>query len=558
MRHRLSLQFMAAIVATQVLVLSLALVVQVWHECRRTQTELLGQARVLAQQLVAVRSFIARNQDRINRDRHGNFEFKGLNPAAVGRGVNEAFARFAGYRFKQTRLHVRNPANAPDAFEREALMAFLQDRGLREYHGRVNEGGRVYFRYAIPLRVEPECLQCHGEPRGSLDVAGYLREGYRLGDLGGAISVSIPMDRALAELRTSLLWHVTAIVVLIVLSLGLIYTMVRRLVAGPLEQLAGLAGQIGGGRFDVDEAGLAGLRRYREVAVLTDALLGMARRLGEAYGRLEQKVAERTAQLRAANAELEAKNEELARANRLQSEFLTMVSHEFRTPLTSILAFTEMLQRGAGGRLTPEQRGYLADVAESGQRLLGMVNNLLDFSRLEAGRIRLFTEAIDVADALGHAVQTVRPLAAEKAIRLEVRPAPDLPLVLADPLRVEQVLLNLLGNAIKFTPRGGEIRVGADSLPGEDGASGWVRFWVEDTGPGVPPEERETIFEAFRQGDSGGRHPGTGLGLALSRSLVQLHGGHIGVEDARGGGSRFWFTLPALRADPDEREEKQA
>lgn len=545
-QRRLSFRFMAALTATQVLVLSLAQVGLVWQQYRQMQSDLHHQARVLAQQLVATRAFIAQNQDRINQSSSdGHYEFKGLNPAAVGRGISEIFSGYAGYQMKQTRLHVRNPRNAPDAFEREALQAFLENRDRAEYWRRVDTDGHAYFRYAIPLTIEQECLQCHGGPPGVLDVAGYPKEGYELGDLGGAISITIPMDSALAALGTSMRNHLAVSLLLVILSLAMSYWLVRRLVAGPLEQLAVVAGGIGDGHFQVQEADVAGLRQYREIAVLTDALLQMSRRLEELYTGLEEKVAERTAQLQAANAQLEVNSAQLARANRLQSEFLTMISHEFRTPLTSILAFTELLQKGAAGQLTADQQDYLADVSESAQRLLRMVNDLLDLSRLEAGRIKLFTEALDLNEVLEHAARTIRPLAAEKEIDLQVAPAADLPLVLADPLRVEQILFNLLGNAVKFTPRGGRVSLGAEVAL----ESGWARVWVEDTGPEVAPEEREQIFEAFRQGEGRGRQPGTGLGLALARSLVELHGGQIGVEDGSGGGSRFWFTLPLL---PDE------
>ena len=297
----------------------------------------------------------------------------------------------------------------------------------------------------------------------------------------------------------------------------------------PLSDLAEVATHVGMGNFIISEERLQALKANQETAVVAHAFEQMSGRLQELYAGLEQKVAERTRELEEANRELE-------RASRYKSEFLTMVSHELRTPLTSIIAFTELLLNDQ--RLTPEQRESLTEVLESSQKLLNMISNLLDYSRLEAGKVKLFREVLDLRDLIRDGVRTVSPLAERKQIELSTACAPDVPLVHADPLRISQVLLNLLTNAVKFTPEGGRVQVECRADARE------VYVTVRGTGPGVPKEEQELIFQAFRQGRENGRPEGWGLGLALSASLVRAHDGRIWVESEPGHGAAFTFTIP--------------
>jgi two-component system, NarL family, sensor histidine kinase BarA len=533
MPKRLSVQFMAGITVTLVLMLSVNLYL-VWHQQQSDLlTEMHGKAVTVTQQLASTRLFVARNQDRINRDSLGHFEFKGLNPAAVGRGVGTILYDMSGTTVKQTRFQVRRPENAPDAFEWEAMTRFSEDPQLSEFSRRVEEDGEPYFRYAVPLTMQEECLACHGDPPGELDIAGFPKEGYREGQLGGAISVKLPMADSMARIERNALVQIGMIIAITLVSLLVIYVLSRRLVAAPLERLAGVAGRIGQGYLEIPPGKLEPLYRSQELGVVATSIEDMAHRLHELYTDLEEKVQERT--------------QELAQANQLQSQFLATVSHELRTPLTSIIAFTELLLKQAAGK----EQEYLEDVLESSRRLLEMVNNLLDLSRLEAGRVELFTDVVDLPDLLVTVERALRPLANQKAISLTIAPMAGLPLVLVDPLRVQRVLMNLVGNAIKFTPGGGRVELAA--RPDGD----WVELSVRDTGPGIRPEQRGMIFEAFRRVEAPGRqHPGSGLGLALARSLVELHGGRIWLEDAPGGGSIFRFTLP-VAPRPDKEEEAE-
>ncbi len=528
---------MAGITLTLVLMLS-ANLAMVWQQQKRdVQADMYGKAKMITQQLIATRLFIARNQDRINVDSNGHFEFKGLNPAAVGRGVGDIFQELTGATLKQTRFQVRRPSNAPDKFEWEALTAFSENDQLKEFFAQVEQKGEPVYRYAVPLQMEAECLRCHGEPAGTLDVAGYPREGYKLGQLGGAISVSLPMSEAIDRIQANAVTQIWVIAAITLTSLIVIYLLSRNLVTNPLQRLASIAARIGSGRLLVRPAELEPLKRSVELGIVAGNIEVMAMNLRDLYQGLEAKVAERTRELAEANRNLE-------QANQLQSQFLATVSHELRTPLTSIIAFTELLLAKAEGK----NREYLEDVAEASRHLLVMVNNLLDLSRSEAGRLQVFTDVVDLPELVIPLERSLRPLAESQRIDLKVRPMEGLPLLMVDPLRIKQVLMNVIGNAIKFTPAGGSVTVAAAPR------DGWVEVSVEDTGPGIAPEHRALVFEAFRRIESKGEvHPGTGLGLALAKNLVELHGGRIWVEDGAHGGSRFLFTLPVV---PDPHSEE--
>ena len=240
------------------------------------------------------------------------------------------------------------------------------------------------------------------------------------------------------------------------------------------------------------------------------------------------------------NEELRHLYGELETASRHKSEFLANMSHELRTPLNAILGFSQVLQQKLFGELNAKQEEYVEDILSSGNHLLALINDVLDLSKVEAGQIELELAPFSLREAVEGGVVMVRERASKNRIALATEIAPEVPVVRGDERRVRQVLFNLLSNAVKFTPAGGRIEVGAAEVDGE------IHVAVADTGPGIAPEDAERIFEEFQQTDLGaGKREGTGLGLALSRRLVELHGGRIWVESELGAGSRFVFTLPA-------------
>jgi signal transduction histidine kinase len=238
-------------------------------------------------------------------------------------------------------------------------------------------------------------------------------------------------------------------------------------------------------------------------------------------------------------ARLEAVNSELQRANQHKSEFLANVGHELRTPLNAILGFSQLLLEGDGGALTADQRQDVEIVADNGRHLLGLINDLLDISKLEAGKAQLHRGEVDVEGLAAECIDSLNSLARTKQLLLTSEVEPEIGDVFGDRPKIKQVLLNLLGNALKFTEKGGVVlrveRQGTD-----------VCFSVTDTGIGVPAGDRERIFESFQQGNSGqsGKYQGTGLGLSISRRLVEMHGGRIWVKSVPGEGSTFTFIIP--------------
>jgi signal transduction histidine kinase len=246
--------------------------------------------------------------------------------------------------------------------------------------------------------------------------------------------------------------------------------------------------------------------------------------------RLFQEIADKSAQLEA--------------ASRHKSEFLANMSHELRTPLNAVIGFSEVLAEGLFGEVNDKQAEYLKDILESGRHLLSLINDILDLSKIEAGRMELEPSEFDLPGAIDTTLLLMRERAGRKGIEVSRTIDAQLGILRADERKVKQVLLNLLSNAVKFTPEGGRIDVTARA---HDGV---VEIAVADTGVGIAPEDQAAVFEEFRQvGSAAKKVEGTGLGLALSRKFVELHGGRLWVTSERGAGSTFSFTIPLTPAD---------
>jgi signal transduction histidine kinase len=247
------------------------------------------------------------------------------------------------------------------------------------------------------------------------------------------------------------------------------------------------------------------------------------------------------------NEELAQKNEELTHLDQLKSDFMATMSHELRTPLTSVIGYSDMLLSGVTGELNERQTNFVSSILKNGESLLNLINDVLDLTKIEAGRLELNLEAVDLRSALLGVLPVVKPRAADKRIKVSTYLPTDVPTIIADPAKFNQVLLNLLTNAIKYTHENGNVSVEARSQ------DGFVEIWVTDTGIGISQEDVDRIFQRFTQVDSSASRSqgGTGLGLAITKELVELHGGQIRVQSKLGKGSSFIFTVPISHEPAD-------
>ena len=349
--------------------------------------------------------------------------------------------------------------------------------------------------------------------------------------VGWKVWISQPVADLRTELTPLILSTLEWLLVAIVLALVLGF-IAAAWITRPVVELTRAAGRIAQGDF-VTPVVVRERFAAKEMRELAHTFNQMARQLSGAYLTLEDKVSQRTSELQSAN-------QELARANKLKSEFLANVSHELRTPLSAIIGFSQILLDGIDGPVNEEQLQDITQVNKSGQSLLSLINQILDLSKIEAGKMELSLERVELPMLISAVLDSISPLAQEKGLRIDTRFPPGLPAVEGDAARLKQILINLLSNAVKFTDRG---RIEVIAQP----SGRMVRIAVKDTGIGISREAQKLIFDEFVQGDGSStrRHGGTGLGLSIVRKLVEMHGGAITVISEPGMGSTFTFTVPA-------------
>lgn len=322
-----------------------------------------------------------------------------------------------------------------------------------------------------------------------------------------------------------------------------------RSISLPIRRLLHAFSLVSRGQLDVrmpvrtnDEFGELG----RGFNAMVRRLSEYSRQLEETNTSLEQHVGERTAELRLAYERLQRTADQINEANRIKSEFVANMSHELRTPLVAIQGFTDLALEGMYGPLPDKLRAALAKISTNSKNLQRQINDVLDLSKIEAGRLDVHAEDFDLGELIHSTAEDLRPLFDKKGLSLAFRQEGPLPTLHQDAGKIGQILLNLLSNAQKFTERGG-VTVFARREPERDE----VRVDVVDTGVGIPREQWDAVFDPFRQLNGGitREQGGTGLGLALVRQLAELLGGEVGLESEQGVGSKFWFALP-VRYDP--------
>ena len=371
--------------------------------------------------------------------------------------------------------------------------------------------------------------------------------------LGWRIAVRQPQAVALAEVG-ALRTHMVLLALAAVLVFGALAWWSAWRFARPVGELVTLARRIEAGEEDLVPALHTNTAEFHDLAEALRSLAATLIRRREALAHLndglEAEISRRTAELEASKAAAEA-------AARAKSEFLSHMSHEIRTPMNGVLGLTQLLNRE---HLTADQHDMLRRIQGAGQSLLAIINDILDFSKIEAGQLRIEARPFRLETLTTTLDSLLGATARAKGFDLRIV-LPDTPLgpLVGDPLRLEQVLINLTGNAIKFTARG-EVAILVQPLSQDDPAAVRLRFAVRDTGIGISPAAQATLFDPFTQEDAGiaRRFGGTGLGLSISKRLVELMGGVIGVESQPGQGSTFWFELPFTRATAAEETHLQA
>ncbi len=282
---------------------------------------------------------------------------------------------------------------------------------------------------------------------------------------------------------------------------------------------------------------------------MPEQLLQENQRLREERDLLRRRLAELEEDFARSNQEVFEMNEALVEANarlsaldKMKDTFLSMITHELRTPMTAMIGIAELLDAGVYGQLNPLQIENVRKIIDSGARLRQLVNDLLDISKMESGMMQLQREPLDPRSMVEAVIYQLESLIQQAEVKTVNRVSYDLPEVFCDGLRVEQILTNLISNALKFTPPSGTITVAATAQ------ENFVIFSVADTGCGIPPESIANIFAKFTQlhPNKDDRTKGTGLGLAIVKHLVELHGGEVGVESSENQGSTFYFTLPIV------------
>lgn len=569
-----------------------------WHDSHAV-TELTEQGRALARQMDSVWKFMSLNQDKLQEVAYDeNGAYRGIHCAIAGTTIGRIFSEENDYSIRFVNHNPRNRLNVPDEFETEALTAFDGPERAEEYYGMGTYQGQRVFRYVAPMTIQESCLTCHGQPAGELDMTGNAKEGWSVGDVGGAMSIIVPVDLYDQARRDDTVRNALFFVLLTAVSVGIVFLGLSHLVVRPLKKIERGVESMSADYRPVE---LGGAQSSSETLHIVERLNHTARELSELRRDLERKVDVRTKSLNEANAllersrdELAAANEQLRSQNAYKSQFLSMMSHELRTPLTSITASAALLAKrlgegggevaagagaGVGGTGVDAAKGasdrardqeILREIEGSSHTLLILISDILEMGRLEAGRATFEPELLDVGDVVQDVRGTIAPLAREKGLRFSCSVAPDVPLLVADFEKLRRTLENLLSNAVKFTDAGGSVSLRVEGVEGDvcegDDAAGdadseslhpgrfqAVRFTVSDTGCGIPAESLPTIFDSFTQvdGSAARQYNGSGLGLALVRQYVDMHGGAVSVESQEGVGSTFIVDVP-VRSDQKE------
>ncbi|MBI4827192.1 MAG: DUF3365 domain-containing protein [Nitrospirae bacterium] len=440
-------------------------------------------------------------------------------PAMVTKELSKYAMEKELYWFHITSLKLMNPENAPDDFEKAALREF--EFGQKKDSFKIEKiGAYHYYRYIAPLYIEESCLKCHAH------------QDYKVGDVRGAISISIPMDYALSMIRSGRRDMVLASMITISLLMAVLYIMMKELVLRPVSELNRSMREFSSGRSPETSV----IRTGDELEVLSRSFVDMSRSLSEYHTGLEEKV-------RVATKSLEQANARLTELNRKKSDFIAEVSHELRTPLTSIKGAMDYLSSKLSMSSMPgadidDITDFLNVIRNNADRLIRMVNDTLDLERIESGVVELHFSDVNISSLVKDVVTGFHAIAGRKGVAFRAAVPTDV-VIFGDEDMIRQVLINLISNALSVSPGNSEIEITV-SAPGDP-----VTTYIKDMGQGIAEYEKERIFDKYYTKRGKG---GTGLGLAICKGIIEAHKGEIGVYNNKdGGGSTFYFSIPARR-----------
>jgi signal transduction histidine kinase len=410
--------------------------------------------------------------------------------------------------------------NLSDNAERELFKDFTRTEEPRDEISRLRSADQRLHYYGA-IRAQKRCIDCHNT----------LPENRKLAERDvTVIHIQVPTKTIEDGVHLNRAVLMATALVTVLLIMGGSYLIVRYVIVKPVKHLKEVSDAISAGELNVRSEIQTG-DEFED--------------LSHAFNRMLRNLVSMQDQWRKVNADLDRKVDELAQANmalyesnRLKSDFLATMSHELRTPLNSILGFSEVLL--SGNQLSEKQLRWVRNIQSSGDKLLNLINDILDLAKIEAGKMQVRLEDFAVQDVCEGVLNMFRPLAEKKNIDLLGQVSPSIPTMRQDAVKFQQILQNLLSNAIKFTPEGGRVLLKAEADPQ------FLILTVQDTGVGIAPEEQELVFEKFRQ--SGNpltrEHAGTGLGLSIVRELSKLLGGDVRLQSELGRGSTFTVRLP--------------
>jgi len=502
------------------------------QNAKQSNDQVVNQARILSRQIILTRQWITdcggvfvNRQSQGARDvmylfndtlQTNRGSYQRFTPSMVTRKLSQYSTRQDLYRFRLAGLNPLNPENEADGFEREALDLF-RTRGLKETFRFEQSNGNQYFQYMVPLFMEQKCLKCHKLQEDSLN------------SIGGGLSVFLPVDNIQSATRENHLKLTVAGSALILITILSLFILTRQFVTKPLKKLEDMTDEISKGNLDAR----VNIETGDELEKLGHRFNTMAQRLSKGRDHLQERISLATKELSDANRELQT-------LDKLKSDFLANMSHELRTPLTVIRGGIDYLNRTVKKE---DNRNYLDIIDKNLARLIHLVSDLFDFTKIEGRKTEWSLDQVNLSVLIEEVLEIISPLSMDKDISISYKHPGDV-LVEMDLERIEQVLVNLIENAIKFSPPQTDIHINIEEDPT------YVTVSVKDRGIGIASENLKTIFDKFSTVPSAGigKPEGTGLGLAICKAIIEAHDGKIWAESVKGESSTFYFTLIKKRA----------